>query len=48
VALAASAHEANKVGLAIVFSDNGQAAAAVSKYRPAVPLIVVRIAASSS
>jgi pyruvate kinase len=35
------ASESNRVGLAVVFSDGGQAAAVVTKYRPAVPLVVV-------
>ncbi|KAL6747633.1 pyruvate kinase [Haematococcus lacustris] len=47
VSLAAGATEANHVGLAIVVSNNGQAAAVVSKYRPAVPLVVVSTRAST-
>lgn len=41
VALAAAASEANLVGLAVVFTERGQAAQVVSKYRPAVPVVVV-------
>ncbi len=44
VAMAAAATEANRVGLAVVFSNSGLAAGVVSKFRPAVPLVVVSAA----
>ncbi|KAF5842974.1 pyruvate kinase [Dunaliella salina] len=41
VAQAALSTKDNAIALAVVFSDDGQAAEVVSKYRPAVPLMVV-------